>query len=318
MKGTLNRGKKEQPKKENETFQDPDSEQSSTPEISARSRESLAMLAGSKGDDDKEQQIMQLQELLADQQRELMERQEALQESQERQLSTSKAYAELSERLTNSIQLTPGPNVNKPRVPRPQDTAYKEAVKAVLAKENEEAEKEHNNEKDALKIFTNLAKALAETSKADINLPPKFYGDDDKWESWYKQWRAYLQAKGWLSTAEHEEGPGATDFNLQINDKIYNALVNLCQKGKAIAYVEQAAEFDGRGANQQLLLRYDGFSKQKLQSLKKCVENIRHISGTNITHHIDKFEKICGQMSSCGFIPDQNRLVSRFSARKNI
>jgi hypothetical protein len=48
------------------------------------------MFAMSK-DDDKEQQIMQLQELLADPQRELLEKQEALQESQERQLSTSKA-----------------------------------------------------------------------------------------------------------------------------------------------------------------------------------------------------------------------------------
>ncbi len=68
MKGTLNKGKKEQPKKENETFRDPDSEQSSTPEISVRSRESLTMFEIGKGDDDKEQQIMQLQELLADQQ----------------------------------------------------------------------------------------------------------------------------------------------------------------------------------------------------------------------------------------------------------
>jgi hypothetical protein len=267
-----------------------------------------------KEDDDKEQQIMQLQELLADQRRELMEQQEALQESRERQLSTSKAYTELSEKLTNSIQLTPGPNVNKPRAQRPQDTAYQEAVKAVLTKESENEGKEQSGDKDAIKIFTNLAKALAETSKADINLPPKFYGDDDKWESWYKQWRAYLKAKGWLTTAEHEEGPGATDFDLNINDKIYNALVNLCQKGKAIAYVELAAEFDGRGANQQLLLRYDGFSKQKLQSLKKCAENIRHISGTNITHHIDKFEKICGQMASCGFIPDQEQKIDWFMA----
>ena len=114
MKGALNKGKKEQPKKENETFRDPDAEQSSTPEISARSRESLSIFEMGKGDD-KEQQIMQLQELLADQRRELIEQQEALQESQERQLSTSKAYTELSEKLTNSIQLTPGPNVNKPR-----------------------------------------------------------------------------------------------------------------------------------------------------------------------------------------------------------
>jgi hypothetical protein len=44
------------------------------------------------------------------------------------------------------------------------------------------------------------------------------------------------------------------------------------------------------------------------------VENIRHISGTNITHHIDKFEKICGQMSSCGFIPDQEQKIDWFLA----
>ncbi len=115
MKGALNKGKREQPKKENETIRDSDSEQSSTPEISARSRESLSIFEIGKEDEDKEQQIMQLQQLLANQRRELMEQQEALQESQERQLSTSKAYTELSERLTNSIQLTPGPNVNKPR-----------------------------------------------------------------------------------------------------------------------------------------------------------------------------------------------------------
>jgi hypothetical protein len=98
MKGALNKGKKEQPKMENETFRDPDAEQSSTPEISARSRESLSIFEMGKEDDDKEQQIMQLQELLADQRRELMEQQEALQESRERQLSTSKAYTELSEK----------------------------------------------------------------------------------------------------------------------------------------------------------------------------------------------------------------------------
>ena len=84
MKGAPNR-KKEQPKKETDTLQEPDLLASSTPEISARSRDSLGMFAMSK-DDDKEQQIMQLQELLADQQRELMEKQEALRESQERQL----------------------------------------------------------------------------------------------------------------------------------------------------------------------------------------------------------------------------------------
>ncbi len=111
-----------------------------------------------------------------------------------------------------------------------------------------------------------------------------------------------MQAKEWLSTAEHNVGPEAEDFNVKVNSRIYNTLINLCQKGKAIAYIELAADFDGRGAHQQLLLCYDCFSKQKLQSLKKCVESMRYISGTNITHHIDKFEKVCGQMVSCGFV----------------
>jgi hypothetical protein len=230
MKGAPNR-KKEQPKKETETLQEPDLLTSSTPEISARSRDSLGMFAMSK-DDDKEQQIMQLQELLADQQRELMEKQEALQESQERQLSTSKAYTELSEKLTNSIQLTPGPNVNKPRVPKPQDTAYQNAVRAVSLKETDESNEEGSKiqEKDLFKIFSNLASALTETSKTDVSLPPKFYGDDDRWESWYKQWRAYLQAKEWLSTAEHDVGPEVEGFNVKVNARIYNTLINLCQK----------------------------------------------------------------------------------------
>jgi hypothetical protein len=73
--------------------------------------------------------------------------------------------------------------------------------------------------------------------------------------------QAYLQAKGWLTTADHQDGPGATDFDVGINSNIYNTLMSLCQKGKAITYIEQAAEFDGHGANKQLLIRYNGFSR---------------------------------------------------------
>jgi hypothetical protein len=146
-------------------------------------------------------------------------------------------------------------------------------------------------------------------------MPTKFNGDDNNWEAWSKQWRAYLQAKEWLTTAEHPEGPGATGFDYKVNAKIYSCLISLCQKGKAITYVKQAAEFDGYGANKQLLIRYDGFSKQKLQSLKKCVELMKHISGTNITHHIDKFEKICGQMVNyCEFTPTEEEKIDWFLA----
>ncbi len=148
----------------------------------------------------------------------------------------------------------------------------------------------------------------------DVNLSPKYNGDDDKLEGWYKQWRAYLQAKEWLSTADHQEGPGAKNFNLQVKSLVYNTLMSLCQKGKAITYIKQAAEFDGHGANKQLLLRYDGYSKQKLQSLKKCIETMRHISGTNMSHHIDKFERICGQIVSWGFVPEQEEKINWFMA----
>ncbi len=138
------------------------------------------------------------------------------------------------------------------------------------------------------------------TTKSDVNLPPKFYGDDEKWEGWYNQWRAYLQAKEWLSTVDHPEGSGAENFDVKINSKIYN--------------IEQAAEFDGLGANKQLLIRYDGYSKQKLQSLKKCIGTMKHLSGTNMSNHIDKFEKICGQMVSCGFVPEQEEKIDWFLA----
>ena len=195
MKGMNKAKAREQPKVDDEAIKDTDSIGSSTPEITARSRQSLAPTSASK-DDDKDQHIHYLSELLRDQEQKLKETNEALQESLGRQQSTSQAYAEISQKLMNSVPITPGPNVNKPRVQRPQDTAYQTAVKTILEKENEgKGDGTMKDEKDVLKIFTHLANALNETSKTDVNLPPKFYGDDDKWEAWYKQWRAYLQAK---------------------------------------------------------------------------------------------------------------------------
>ena len=130
----------------------------------------------------------------------------------------------MSERLTNSVPITPGPNINKPRAPRPQDTAYQAVMQQ---KENEQAQEGeqytdgNDGGREMLKLFTHLTSALKDTSKSDVSLPPKFYGDDDKWEGWYKQWRAYLQAKDWPSTADHPEGPGAKDFDIKTNAKIY-------------------------------------------------------------------------------------------------
>ncbi len=63
----------------------------------------------------------------------------------------------------------------------------------------------------------------------------------------------------------------------------------LCKQGHAATYVKKAAEFDGHGAGRQLLLRYDGYSKQRHKTLKKAVEQLRHVNGTNTTKHIDLF-----------------------------
>ncbi len=93
--------------------------------------------------------------------------------------------------------------------------------------------------------------------------------------------------------------------------------MSLCEKGKAITYIEQTAEFDGHGAKKQLLFRYDGYSKQKLKSLKKCIESLKHLSETNMSNHIDKFEKICGQMVSCGFVPEQEEKID-FRIKGNV
>ncbi len=97
-------------------------------------------------------------------------------------------------------------------------------------------------------LVMNLAASLKSTiTKVGIASPPK-------WESWYKQLRAYLQAKGWLKIFDHPVGAGATDFDAEINSSIYNLLMNLCNNEKVSTYLECAAEFDGRGAGFVLVL----------------------------------------------------------------
>jgi hypothetical protein len=60
--------------------------------------------------------------------------------------------------------------------------------------------------------------------------------------------------------------------------------------GNALTYVQSAAEFDGHGAGQKLLARYDGFSKQRNTALRKLISTMKHTSGTSITDHTDLFE----------------------------
>jgi hypothetical protein len=50
-------------------------------------------------------------------------------------------------------------------------------------------------------------------------------------------------------------------------------------------------------AARYLLDRYEGFSKQREKSLRTLIDNLRHVHGTNISRHVDRFEKICGLMA---------------------
>ena len=74
-------------------------------------------------------------------------------------------------------------------------------------------------------------------------------------------------------------------------------IITSWRKGTAGTYVTKAAASNGWEAGRYLIDRYEGFSKQRARSLQVLIENIRHIHGTNMTRHIDKFERICGLMA---------------------
>jgi hypothetical protein len=87
----------------------------------------------------------------------------------------------------------------RPKTPRAQDIAYQAILEAT---EKEKGREPKTNDEVLAGLVVNLAASLKATTKVDIASPPKFKGDDTKWESWYKQLRAYLQAKGWLCQQE--------------------------------------------------------------------------------------------------------------------
>jgi hypothetical protein len=206
-----------------------------------------------------------------------------------------------------------------PRVPRPQDIAYMERLHR--QKEQEETLKtgptNAPNPEVLLTVLPNLATIVIDNRTAtatDVSEPLKFSGRAEDWDTWHQQFRTYLKAKGWLDTFLHPTGPGTPGFNQDVNEKIYNKLTILCGRGNALTYVQSAAEFDGHGAGQQLLARYDGFSKQRNTALRKLIANLRHTSGTSITDHTDLFEKLYEQikLTSSGKPPTEEEKLDWF------
>ncbi len=114
---------------------------------------------------------------------------------------------------------------------------------------------------------------MKDNNTSDTTEPAHFNGSDGKWDEFYSQLRTYLFAKDWLTTFEHPIGPGATGFNNEVNKKLHNKLLMLCKTGHAVTHIKKAAEFDGHGAGRQLLLRYDGFSKERHRTCEKQSNN---------------------------------------------
>jgi hypothetical protein len=145
-------------------------------------------------------------------------------------------------------------------------------------------------------VFRQLAVVMKDSNTSNTTELASFNGSDCKWDEFYSQLKTYYSAKDQLSTFKHPTGPGAPGFNNEINRKLYNKLLlMLCKTGHVVTYIKKVAEFDGHDAGRQLLLRYDGFSKELHRTLKNTIEQQRHINSTNMVKYIDLFEKICGQ-----------------------
>jgi hypothetical protein len=186
---------------------------------------------------------------------------------------------------------------------RPEDIELQQKLQAqsyaeaTLNATNTSADPHSNPNQNLVDVFRQIALVMIDCNTSDTTEPAAFNGGDGIWDEFYSQLRTYLSAKDWLTTFEHPTCLGTPGFNNEINKKLYNKLLMLCKTGHAITYIKKAAEFDGRGAGRQILMRYDGFSKERQRTLRKTIEQLCHINGTNIVKHIDLFEKICGQMA---------------------
>ena len=98
MKGLNKTTKSKEVKNKNENGKETETQGSSTPEISARSRQSLDGLTAQR-EDEREIQILQLQALLQEQSQQLEETQQALRYSQTERQETSQAFAEVPKAL---------------------------------------------------------------------------------------------------------------------------------------------------------------------------------------------------------------------------
>jgi hypothetical protein len=119
-----------------------------------------------------------------------------------------------------------------PKVQRPQDKAYQDILTASKNERQEEPAQFQAPRNDARQhtqhemmqlydvrmtnLMTSMGTILKHSKKEDTTELPKFQGGDSQWPKWYQLLRAYLQARGWLSTFDHPIGPAPMDAQPQI------------------------------------------------------------------------------------------------------
>jgi len=169
--GMANKG--QDPKDESSSTSDKDEERTDIPEFFARSKESFFY-------DEKEETIIRMQEKIDEYERQMLIAQQIIKEQE----NDKNDKFETIKRITEALPTTPGPNLMRPKTPRAQDVAYQAIIEATEKEKGEDKPK--TNEEMLAGLVMNLAASLKATSKADIACPPKFKGDDAKWENWYK------------------------------------------------------------------------------------------------------------------------------------
>ena len=123
----------------------------------------------------------------------LQERLKETEQARAESASTTRASAPTTRPAPTYLPDTPAsPHGLTPRVPRPQDVAYQEALKLGKDQDNEktiEEMEQFKSEAGILHMFSKLAQALTENNNSDVSMPPHFTGKDDEWETWYSQFR---------------------------------------------------------------------------------------------------------------------------------
>jgi hypothetical protein len=147
-----------------------------------------------------------------------------------------------------------------PKVQRPQDKAYQDILSASKQQFQPQNEKQqqsfrnytnaNNEQNEMMKLYdermnnlmSSMGSIIKYSKKEDTTELPKFQGGDSQWPKWYQLLRAYLQARGWLTTFDHPIGPSTNgrptpDFDTVINSLIYQKLQAKCFEGTASTYV---------------------------------------------------------------------------------